>query len=209
MTLLLLAARAASADPPLVPSPDDARGRVRRELLRPEYHDQDLLERFLTAVDRWLGRTVDAASGTPPLSAAAAILVAVLLLVGIGLLLSRVRSSPRAVAAGAVLTDEVVTATELRARARAALAQERYEDAVVEGFRALTVGQVERGRLDDRPGATAHEVASALAADHPRLADRMAAGALLFDLVRYGEREATREQALAVLALDDDLAGVR
>lgn len=195
--------------PPLVPSPDDARSQLRRELVRPEYHDQQLLERLLTWVERWLGRTVDAASGAPPLSAAAAILVAVLLLVGIGLLVSRLRPAPRAETAGAVLTDEVVTATELRARARAALAEERYEDAVVEGFRALTVGQVERGRLEDRPGATAHEVAAALAADHPRLREQVGAGAHLFDLVRYGEREATREQALGVLALDDELAGAR
>jgi hypothetical protein len=195
--------------PPLVPSPDDARSQLRRELVRPEYHDQQLLDRLLRWVDRWFGRTVDAASGAPPLSAAAAVLVGVLLVVGIGVLVSRLRRTPQAAAAGAVLTDEAVTAAELRARARAALAEERYEDAVVEGFRALTVGQVERGRLDDRPGATAHEVAVALAADHPRLADRVGAGAVLFDRVRYGEREATREQALAVLGLDDELTGVR
>ena len=195
--------------PPLVPSPDDARSQLRRELVRPEYHDQQLLERFVTWVDRWLGRTVDAASGAPPLSAAAAILVAVLLLVGLGLLVSRLRPAPRVAAAGAVLTDEVVSAAVLRARARAALAEERYEDAVVEGFRALSVGQVERGRLDDRPGTTAHEVATALASDHPRLGERVGGAATLFDLVRYGEREATREQALGVLALDDELAGVR
>lgn len=195
--------------PPLVPSPDDARSQLRRELVRPEYHDQQVLDRILRWVDRVLGRTVDAAADASPLSTAAAVLVAVLLVVGLGLLLSRLRRAPRAEAAGAVLTDETVTAAELRARARTALAEERYEDAVVEGFRALTVGQVERGRLDDRPGATAHEVATALAADHPRLAERVTAGAVLFDLVRYGERAATREQALAVLGLDDELAGVR
>ncbi|WP_244929957.1 DUF4129 domain-containing protein [Nocardioides sp. W7] len=197
------------ADPPLVPSPDDARSRVRRELLKPEYHDQDVLGRFATWVGRWLDRTLGAAEGIAPLSAAAAILVAVVLVVGIGMLLSRFRSVPRAPEAGGVLTEEVVTAAELRQRARAALAEERYEDAVVEGFRALTVAQVERGRLEDRPGATAHEVAAALAADHPGLRDRVAACALLFDLVRYGERAATREQAAGVLALDDELVGVR
>lgn len=206
MTPLL---RAVSTDPPLVPSPDDARTELRRELLKPEYHDQQVLERLLDAVDRWLGGVFDAAAGTPPLSAAAAILVAVLLLVGLGLLVSKVRATPRAATAGAVLADEVVTAAELRARARVALAEERYEDAVVDGFRAVTVGQVERGRLDDVPGATAHEVARALAADHPGLRDRVVDAARLFDLVRYGDREATREQAVGVLALDDALVGVR
>ena len=37
----------------------------------------------------------------------------------------------------------------------------------------------------------------------------MAEGARLFDLVLYGDRPATREQAELVLALDDELAGVR
>lgn len=206
MTVLL---RVAAGEPPLDPSPDEARSRLRRELLNPEYHDQNVVERILERVDRWLGSTLDAAAGTPTLSAAAAIVVAVLLLVALGLLVSRARATPRAEAAGAVLTEEAVTAAELRSRARAALAAERYEDAVVEGFRALTVGQVERGRLDDRPGATAHEVADVLAADRPALRSRILEGAVLFDLVRYGDREATREQALAVLALDDELAGVR
>lgn len=197
------------ADPPLTPSPDEARSRVRRELLHPEYHDQNLLERVLTWVDRWLGRTLDAAAGTPPLSAAAAILVAVLLIVGLSLVVSRLRSTPRAAVPGAVRDDEVVTAAELRDRARAALAGGRYADAVVEGYRALTVAQVELGRLEDRPGATAHEVAAALALEHPRLHERVTASAELFDQVRYGDRPATRSQAEAVLALGDELVGVR
>ena len=104
-----------------------------------------------------------------------------------------------------MLTDEVVTADQLRARAEAALAAGRPEEAVVEGFRALTVRQVERGRLGDSPGATAHEVAVLLAAEHPPLAERVDASALLFDSVLYGDRPATPEQARSVLALDDDL----
>lgn len=198
------------ADPPLDPSPDEARSRLGRELLNPQYHEQSLYQRMLTWIDRFLDRAFGAAEGAPALSTAAAILVGVVLLVGLGLLLSRLRATPHgAGGAGAVLTDEVVTAAELRARARQALAQERYEDAVVEGFRAVAVGQVERGLLEDRPGATAHEVASAMAGAHPSLRARVEAGALLFDLVRYGERRATREQALAVLALDDELVGAR
>ena len=37
----------------------------------------------------------------------------------------------------------------------------------------------------------------------------MSEGARLFDLVLYGDRPATREQADFVMALDDELAGVR
>lgn len=197
------------ADPPLDPSGDEARTQLRRELLKPEYHEQDVLGRIGRAIERWLDGTVAQASTAPPLSTAMAILVAVLLVAGLAALLSRARRTARATTDGAVLTDETVSAGELRARARAAYDAERYEDAVVEGFRALTLGQVERGRLEHQPGATAHEVALALSTEHPALRDRLAEGARLFDLVRYGEREATREQARSVLALDDALAGVR
>ena len=73
---------------------------------------------------------------------------------------SRAPGTPRGRrTAAAVLTEEVVTADELRARAEAALEAGRFEEAVVEGFRAVAVRQVERGRLSDTPGATAHEVA--------------------------------------------------
>ena len=98
--------------------------------------------------------------------------------------------------------------TQLRTRAERALAEGRHADAVVEGFRALTVRQVERGRLDDLPGATAHEVAAALAASHPEARGAVDRTAALFDAVRYGDRPATREQAAEVLALDDALGHV-
>ena len=95
-------------------------------------------------------------------------------------------------------------------RAEAALAEGRHADALVDGFRALAVRQVERGRLDDLPGATAHEVADALGDGVPRAA---AAGR------RQRRASSTRcctatarpprEQAAGVLALDDELAARR
>ena len=198
------------AEPPLDPSPDEARSELRRELLDPEYHEQDLLQRFLTWVDRQIGRTLEAASDAPPLSVVVSTLIFLLLALALAWLVSRARLTRRRAAdPGAVLTDERVSAAELRARAEAALAEGRPEDAVVDGFRALALRQVERGLLEDRPGATAAEVAATLPAEHPRLATDVRGCARLFDLVRYGERPATREQAAQVLRLDDELAGVR
>jgi len=133
--------------------------------------------------------------------------VFVALALTLGWLVSRARRTAHdRVERTAVLTDEVITADELRARARAALEAGRFEQAVVDGFRALAVRQVERGRLDDSPGATAHEVADVLADQHPARAAGLRAGARLFDEVLYGDRPATREQAESVLALDDGLA---
>lgn len=198
------------SDPPLDPSGDLARSWLRRELLDPDYYDENPMQRLLGWLDRQISRGVEAASGTPPLQSFAAMLVGLLLVVGLGLLLSRARRTARsATERRAVLTEEVVTAAELRARAEEALSDGRYADAVVEGFRALTVRQVERGHLDPAPGATAHEVARLLADQFPSLAARLSRCAVVFDAVRYGGRPAGREQAIDVIALDDGLVGAR
>ena len=195
---------------PLDPTPDRARTLLRRELLRPEYNDRDPLQRVLDWLQRLIGNGLAAASHAPPLPAYAAILVFLGLLVLLGWLLSRARVSSHARGAtGPVLTEERLTAATLRARADAALAAGRSEEAVVDGFRALTRRQVERGVVADVPGATAHEVAADLGASFPAHRPRVDHAATLFDLVRYGDRPATPEQANDVLALDDELARTR
>ncbi len=197
-------------DPPLDPTPDEARARLRRELLHPDYQDEAVLERALAWVQRLLDRGLDAAGSTAALPTFAAMVVLVLLLGALAWLVSRQRLSARTDATHrAVLTDEVVTADELRERARAALQQGRFEEAVVEGFRAVAVRQVERGALDDTPGTTAHEVATALEARFPDRRDEVRSSASLFEAVLYGDRPAGREQAERVLDLDDVLAVAR
>jgi len=195
---------------PLDPSPDRARSLLRRELLRPEYNDRNPVQRLLDWLQRTLSSALDAASNAPALPTLAAVLVFLVLLVLLGLLLSRARrSGAGADESRAVLTEERLTAAQLRERANAALAAGRAEEALVEGFRALTTRQIERGRIDDVPGATAHAVAESLAASFPHERPRVDDSARLFDLVLYGDRPATPEQATRVLALDDELAVVR
>ena len=193
-------------DPPLDPSGSEARSKLRNELLHPEYHQQNVLREVLTWVEREVNKGLERASQASPLSTLATMVIFVALVALLAWLASQARRTARTRdQERAVLTEEVVTAAELRARAEAALEAGRFEEAVVEGFRALAVRQVERGRLTDTPGATAHEVASVLAAEHPALGDRVRASALLFDEVLYGDRPATRAQAASLLALDDDL----
>ncbi|WP_051246530.1 DUF4129 domain-containing protein [Nocardioides halotolerans] len=193
-------------DPPLDPSGSEARAKLRRELLHSEYHEQNLFQRVLSWLARKVGNGLGAASDAPPLSTLMAMLVFVGLVLVLAWLVSRARRTARGPGEdGAVLTQEAVTADELRARAEAALEAGRFEEAVVDAFRAVAVRQVERGRLANNPGATAHEVADALAREHVAFADRVHRSARLFDEVLYGDRPATREQAASVLALDDDL----
>jgi hypothetical protein len=196
------------AEPPLDPSPDDARSLLRRELVHPEYHERDVLQQVLGWIDRLVNSAVDAASRTPPLSTFAAMVAFLLLALGLGWLLSRARRTARAARDRSLLPPgRTVTAADLRTRAERALAEGRAEDAVVDGFRALAVRQVERGLVDDRPGATAHEVAAAVGAAHPDQRPLVDGTAALFDAVRYGARPASAAQARAVLELDDALAG--
>ena len=196
-------------DPPLTPGGDEARSLLRRELLHPEYQQENLILRLIDWLSRLLDRGLSEARALPPLTTFAAMLVGLLLVAAVAWLVTRARRARRAPHAGrAVLTEEHVTAAELRARAERALAEERYADALVDAFRAVALRQVERDRIDDLPGATAHEVAIALAEAFPSQATDVHRCAALFDLVLYGGRSATRDQAVDVLGLDDRL-GVR
>ena len=210
MTALIAAAPVRLADPPLDPSADEARSLLRQELTKPDYNAANLIER----VERWIRRLfedgAEAARDLPPLGTFAAIVVGLLLAVGIGLLVSRVRRTARARTERApALAGEVITAAGLRARADSAFAERRYDDALVDGYRALAVRQVERGRIEDQPQATAHELAARLGIEFPAQRHLVDRSADLFDAVLYGDRPATPEQAADVLALDDELGGRR
>jgi hypothetical protein len=198
-------------EPPLDPSGDEARALLRRELVDPAYVQDDLLRRILDWIGRQIDGSVDGARQIPSLTWLAITLIVVALVGAVGFLASRARGTARRPGApeGGVLTSEVVSAAQLRARAELALTEGRHAEAVVDGFRALARRQVERGRLEDSPGVTAHEVAAALAREFPQQHARTAAGADLFDAVMYGERPASRDQAVAVLDLDLELAGAR
>jgi hypothetical protein len=194
---------------PLDPTPDEARGWLRDELLKPAYHQENVLQQLRNWFSDLFDRTSRAAASTPPLVDAAALLIFALLVVGLIWLLSRVRVSRRARSeAGPVLEESGVSAAELRRRAEEALGAGRYAEAAIGAFRALVVRQIERGRLDDLPGMTAHEVALALDGTFPDRRERIDEAGRIFDLVRYGRRTPTAEQVRQVLDLDDDLAGL-
>lgn len=191
---------------PLRPTPEQAHDLLRRELVKAEYNDTNLVQRVLDWIGRRIAGTVDSASSTPALTWFAITLVTLALVAAMIYLASRARRTQRQRGEStAVLTDELISAAALRERAERALTDGRYAEAVLDGFRALALGQAERGRLDDAPGATAHEVAHALGVVFPEQRRAVASGADVFDAVRYGERAASREQAAAVLAIDDEL----
>ena len=196
-------------DPPLDPSGDDARSQLAKELARPEYHQDDLLRRVLHWVERIFDNGVTRAGTSPTVVWLLATVVLVGIALAVVLLVSRARRTAqvRRARSAPALTGELVTAAELRDRAERALAEERFADALVDGYRALAVRQVERDRIEDVPEATAHELAGALGETFPAQRGRILAAADAFDAVLYGDRPGEREQAVGVLALDEELAG--
>lgn len=195
---------------PFDPSPDEARSLMRRELLKPEYYEDQWLNRIIEWFLRQLGRAVTSASDLPGLSVVAAMLIGALLIGGLAWLASRARLSAHTPATSQpVWADEVVTAAQLRVRAEEALDGGRIEEALTDGFRALARRQAERGRLEYTPGTTAQESARSLGSVYPHQRSRIEDSAGLFDAVVYGDRSATREQAVDILELDDELGSRR
>lgn len=195
----------------LDPTPAEARKWLRDELSGPDYHDS-----WLDTVIRWileqLGKLLEGANnlangGLSPVITALVAVVVIALLVWV---LPRVRrDSVAARQDGAVLVDPTITPSTYRKLAAEAFADGRYDEAVLDGFRAIAKDMSDRTLLDDSPGRTAHEVSLELAQPFPDHSVRLVQAANIFDAVRYGHRRATSEQADHVRELDVELVKTR
>ena len=192
----------------LDPTPPQARDWLEQELHRGDYQSP-----WLNSAIHWLleklGMLFD---GTmmAVLSPAVTALVALVVIALLAWVLPKVRRESRAARPdGAVLEDLTITARTYRDRAAQAIRDERYDEAVLDGFRALARDMSDRSLLADAPGITAHEASLALAPFFPDHADRLARAADLFDVVRYGHRHATADQADQVQRLDEKLVTTR
>lgn len=199
------------AAPPLDPDRDEARRVLQHELDTGTYQ---LKESVVSRVWRWFTDLLPDLGGLGPLpgwvtwAVLAVVLVAALAVIAFA---SRDRwrtgRLDQDVRPGAVLDGERLAAEDYRAAARAALAAGDHGTTVVEGYRALVAGAVERTLVEDRPGSTAHEVAVALAPVFPAETAALTSAAASFDAVRYGRRGAGEGQARAVLDLEGRLRG--
>lgn len=195
----------------LDPTPTEA-----RDWLEQELHGSDYQDPWLESVIRWvvesLGKLFDGASrlANSGVSLVITVLVALVVIALMVWVLPRVRrESVTAAPDGSVLKDLTITARTYRDRAAQALVEGRYDDAVLDGFRAIARDMSDRTLLDDAPGRTAHEVSLALASPFPDFATRLARAADLFDSVRYGHRRASADQAGDVRRLDMELIAAR
>jgi len=193
----------------LSPTPPQARTWLEQEL-----HGTDYQSSFLDSIGRWivdqLNKLLEGLGNLAGLSPLVTVLTALIVIALLVWVLPKVRRE-RAVAApgGAVLEDVTITARHYRDLAVQAAADGRYDDAVLDGFRAITKDMSDRRVLNDAPGRTAHEVSLALGSPFPDHAGRLAWAADLFDSVRYGHRHASARQAGQLSQLDEDLVTAR
>lgn len=196
--------------PPLDPSSGEGRRWLADELAKADYTpDESPIRRLLSRIVDWFfglfqGDAGEAASGW---WTAAAILA--LVIVGCLVIWAIIRIQPgrrlRRTTEGGVFEETGISADEYRRRARAAQSGGDFSGAVLDGFRALAASAVECFILDDRPGATAREIAVALADEFPDERAGLDEAARAFGAVRYGDVSADAATASAVLDLDSRL----
>lgn len=195
----------------LDPTPAEARRWLTDELSGPDYRDP-----WLDSVIRWvleqLAKLLEGVNNLANngVSAVITALVAVIVIALLAWVLPKVRrESVAAHPDGPVLVDPTITPGTYRGLATRGFTDGRYDDAVLNSFRAIAKDMSHRTLLDDSPGRTAHEVSIELAQHFPDHAVRLAQAANAFDAVRYGHRRATADQARQVMQLDADLTTTR
>jgi hypothetical protein len=196
----------------LDPSTDQARQWLSEELARSEYHDTRSL--FSRLMD-WIGdRLADLqrTQGTGGVSLPPVVIsLLVVVLVGAVLyLLTRIRVESKTVRQRATLLGNTVQAADqLRRDGERALAEGRFGDAVLAWTRALARDADQRTLLPDARSMTAHEVGTALRPAFPDHADAIYRTMDIFDAVAYGDRPASRDDALLARSTDEALRSAK
>ena len=197
--------------PPLDPSSSEARRELADELAKSEYTTgESPLRRALRSFIDWFtslfeGDAEATAQGWWGFLGIAALALIIALAIWAIIRLQPARRAARTVEGG-IFEESGVSATEYRRRAQAARQGGDFSAAVLDAYRAIATGAVERHILDDLPGATAREISVSLTRPFPDEVTALRDAALAFDAVRYGNQVAGVAVADAVLALDQRIA---
>ena len=173
---------------------EEAQRLAAEELADPAYHvdDPGILQRIVLWVLDKAAQLLDTAGRVVPGG-----LWGLALIVVLGAVLLAVvawRSGPvrrTAAADTALFVGKARSAAEHRRAADLAAASSRWEEAVLERYRAIVRALEERTVLEPRPGRTADEAAAEGGLALPLLADNLRAAATTFDTVAYGGRSAS------------------
>lgn len=200
------------ADVPVVPDAETARGWARDELAASIYHERpNLLETVIRWVLEQIGELGQAAGAvdvrTAALLVGAVVVVGVLVALLVAGPVRRARKARRP--SVDVHGDDVRSAAELRASADRLADEGRWDEAVLDRYRAVLRGLEDRAVLDVRSGRTAHEAAEEAAVRLPACATDLRRAALLFDDVCYGDASAGPDDDAWLREVDRAVAETR
>jgi hypothetical protein len=189
---------------------DEARRLAERELADPIYEDEPpLLQRLLEWVLRQLDQLFANAGSVLGGWGALVVLIPVALIAA--LVLWRFGPLARTAARGQspVFGATKRTAAQYRRAADTADAGQDWTTSVLERFRAIVAGLEERDVLTTKAGRTADEAAREAGRLLPDVSEPLVAAAITFDDVRYGERDATPDEAATMRELERSIGSAR
>lgn len=206
--------RLSESVPPLTPDGDEARRWAERELADPVYDaaQPTAIDRIARAIGDFFASLLSTQLGGDwgPWASIVAAIVIVLVIVAAFLVWGIPRATGRARATAELFgADEQRSAAELRRDATTLAGRSEWDAAIVQRFRALARGLIERGAVDTPPGATVHAFARAAARAFPAHADPLEAAAAAFEDVRYLRRPGTEELYRRIAAVDDQVSAAR
>lgn len=211
--ILAIAPLAGDGDVPVDPTGDEARRWILEELSDPRYQAAQPTWWDLLSQAFWDWLTSLDLSGAGFLQGpllAIVVLVIVAAIVAAFLIFGVPRLRRRSSVGGALFgADEDRTSDQLRAAARSAAASGDWALAIEELFRCLARVMSERVLVSTDPGTTATGFARRAGVVFPAFADRLAAGAGVFDRVRYLGGQGTEAEYRELVALEDEARTAR
>ena len=199
----LLPAATPGRDVPVLPDADQAREWAEQELSRPAYQaaEPTLLDRFWQWVGNFFAELLNGIAGFDPTIGVVLLAVGAAAVLAAAVFLVRPRLNARR-RRDVFDSAETRVAVDHRRLAGEAAARGEWDTAVAERLRAVIRSAEERVLLEPRPGRTAAEAGSSLAATFPAAADEIIWLARRFDEIRYGHLPATSNDAERAADLD-------
>ncbi|WP_055478014.1 DUF4129 domain-containing protein [Sphaerimonospora mesophila] len=196
--------------PPVDVGRDQARQEAERELQRPDYRHESLVDWLWRKFTEFLGDLADSGTGSAG-GVISLIVIGVILAALAALLLWALRRMSRVSGAGAggVFDRAELSAAEHRTAAQRHAAEGNWRAAIQERLRAIARDLEERAIVSPLPGRTATELAETAGAALPSHAVALRRAARVFDDVTYGEVPGTQKAYLQLTTLDDSLRKAR
>lgn len=198
------------ADVPVDPDAPHATQLLIQELAKPIYRaaQPTAFDRFAKAIQDWFASLKFGTAQASPTWAIAVVVALVVAAIIVAIVIFGVPRLNRRSARSAVVlaASDDRAAAQVRASARVAANRGDFSTAVIEMFRAIALGLLERSIVHSTPGTTALTFSALAGKALPEFAPRLESAARVFDSVRYLNREGTATQFDELSMLERELS---